>query len=715
MKYNRILLILISCFFISGAIVFAQEKRNPVKIEGKTFLPIKVLARPYSNIYKEKDESKGTVLENVPAFQSYYVYEKPTPLELESEQGWYEVGSDNRGTVIGWMRSEDICEWKQTMCLTYTHPQGRKPVLMFEKKRDLVSLINDLPNNRINRTQEYYRSIESQNLPNNFPIKSVEPSKAIDLDKEFYLLPILDFQPIDIENREGRLLKITAVAGTSPDARGATDIREDKKYLNMAVEGVSEISPEKLAKLKVDLVWVMDTTVSMEPHLLKTIDVVREVSKQISSAPQLKDSLRVGFWGYRDCLDDIPGIEYTTYNYTPELQPVDTFMNTIKTINVTKTDSVDWAEDMFSGLNDALVNTSWNQDALRLIILVGDAPGHEPGHKWNLSGQNESTIRMFADDNAIYIYSLFLKDKRAKKYFNTATGQFQTVSMNKGSGGESTYWNIDTNNLDDFAKVTTSLTETIKTLLSYTKPGKPVLKDIPSDADIKTADGTKNEYKNIDRIDSKAAAWLDSDSFTQEKPLAVQNGSIVPEYERLAQRMIRAAMVEWIGSHTGAKSPRDITAWVTDKDLINPNIQSLEVRLLINKRQLDSLVTVLTDVIAAGTKGKISGGDFFEMLQSTAATAAREPDQIKNAQNMANSGLIPEFLIGLPYKSQLMAISNELWNSWSMDEQDDFLNSLRAKIEAYKDTHDNSEGWIALNEGDDPGEYVYPINLSLLP
>jgi serine/threonine-protein kinase PpkA len=72
-------------------------------------------------------------------------------------------------------------------------------------------------------------------------------------------------------------------------------------------------------------------------------------------------------------------------------------------------------------------------------------------------------------------------------------------------------------------------------------------------------------------------------------------------------------------------------------------------------------------------------------------------------------------LIGLPYKSQLMAISNELWNSWSMDEQDDFLNSLGAKIEAYKEIHDNSESWIALNEGDDPGEYVYPIILSLLP
>jgi hypothetical protein len=141
----------------------------------------------------------------------------------------------------------------------------------------------------------------------------------------------------------------------------------------------------------------------------------------------------------------------------------------------------------------------------------------------------------------------------------------------------------------------------------------------------------------------------------------------------------------------------------------------MEVRLLINKRQLASLQTVLKDVMAAGRKGQVSGGDFFDMLQATTATAAREPDQIKNAKSMAQSGLVPEFLVGLPYKSQLMDMTNELWGSWSLDEQNDFLDAVDAKIKAYQTIHDSPEGWIALNKGDDPGDHVYPINLSLLP
>ena len=141
----------------------------------------------------------------------------------------------------------------------------------------------------------------------------------------------------------------------------------------------------------------------------------------------------------------------------------------------------------------------------------------------------------------------------------------------------------------------------------------------------------------------------------------------------------------------------------------------MEVRLLINKRQLDSLTTVMNGVMKAGVMGQISGRDFFDSLQAVPAIAARDPNQIKNAKTVAQTGLIPEFLIGLPYQSQLMAMTNELWSSWSNDEQDEFLDELNAKIKAYQAIHDNPDGWVVLNKGDDPDEYVYPICLELLP
>ena len=149
--------------------------------------------------------------------------------------------------------------------------------------------------------------------------------------------------------------------------------------------------------------------------------------------------------------------------------------------------------------------------------------------------------------------------------------------------------------------------------------------------------------------------------------------------------------------------------------LLDPAVQSMEVRLLINKRQLDSLTVVLNDVMAAGRRGQIGGEDFFSALQATAATAAREPDQIRNAKTMAQTGLIPEFLQGLPYTSRLMDMTNELWASWGVDEQDEFLNDLEAKVDSYRAIHDRPEAWIALNQGDDPDDHVHPVSLELLP
>jgi uncharacterized protein YciI len=178
---------------------------------------------------------------------------------------------------------------------------------------------------------------------------------------------------------------------------------------------------------------------------------------------------------------------------------------------------------------------------------------------------------------------------------------------------------------------------------------------------------------------------------------------------------LKAAFVQWIGSQAGAQAPRDVVAWVTDKDLLTTDIQSLEVRLLINKQQLDSLRETLKTILAAGRKGQISGEDFFSSLQAAAASTARDPEMIKRAKSLAQSGLVPEFLVGLPYKSRIMDMTNELWGSWSVDEQDMFLADLEARIMAYETIHDGPEGWVQLNKSDDPSEYVYPISLELLP
>ncbi|WP_294956611.1 hypothetical protein [Sulfurovum sp.] len=675
------------------------KKRSPVKIEGKKLLALRVLARPFSNIYADKSVESTIVQSNVPAMQSYYVYTRPSAEDLELESGWYEVGSNSQGKVIGWMQSKDVFEWKQTMCLAYTHPEGRKPVLMFDSRSAINKLIKLPEEERVKEVEKLYTAIDDHNISQNFPVKSVEPKRAVDIQKEFYLLPILDFEAVDFGNREARVLKLTAVTGAKPGARGEDDIRNSSSYVENAVASSTVITKKKLKDLNVDIVWVFDTTVSMRPFIKDALDVVREVSTRMADNHPDNIKLNFGVWGYRDSVEDIPKIGYTTKNYTPELVGIKDFTTVLESVKVTQVDSVDYPEDMFSGISDAMGKTAWSPNAVKLIMLVGDAPSHKVGHKWNLTGENEETLRSFANDNGIYIAAFHLQNPKAMKYKELADTQYRTLATNPGSKeGQSAFIEVSTTNKEAFKKSANdeadAFINNIQTMRQVIK--KPNTKAVPLEKG-ELASSNNNELVDIDKI------------------IANDNNVSASKATNMANRMFHAAMVKWIGSQTEAKAPRDIVAWAIDKDLEDSEIPSMEVRVLVNKRQLDSLATVLQSIIRAGFTGQIAGEDFFTSLQAATATIARDPNMVKQAKRMADTGLIPEFLEGLPYQSQLMAITNEVWSSWSADEQNEFINALDAKVEAYKKIHNTPAGWISLNKGDDEDEKVYPLSLDLLP
>lgn len=703
-------------------------KRTPLQIEGKSVLPLRVLARAFSTVYKQPDKAGGTVEENVPAFQSFYVYDKKSSASDLDPLGWYEVGTDNNGTVVGWMHSDDVFEWKQTMCLSYTHPEGRNQVLMFDKREGLEKITALPADQRSAEVQKLYRAIEGGTIGADFPVLTVEPKMAVDIAKEFYLLPILDFAQIELNNREARILQLAAVT-RGDKARESSDIRVNKDFLESATRESTEINAQTLEKLKIDIVWVMDTTNSMMPYITQTLKVVEDASKRISADPQLAEAVHFGVWGYRDAME-IPGIGYTTKNYTPELRKINQFVNTLKTVDVTISGSQGYAEDVFSGINGAVDETAWTPDGIKLVILVGDAPSHEVGHKWNASGQSQDTLRAIADDRGISIFALHIKDPQAEKYHETAIEQFQALSTNEGAGDIPSYFAVASDDLPGFEKATRDVTDVVIGLIESarkltTKPPAPqaagemaaapagaaeARAGLPAAAS-KAAPGAPGE-----NVPAQTVGTVNLDLF--EEPAvepAKAEAEAQPTAAALAKSAMKAAFVEWIGSQAGAQAPRDVVAWVTDKDLLETDIQALEVRLLVNKRQLDSLRETLNTILLAGRQGQISGEDFFSSLQAAAATTARDPEMIKQSKSLAQTGLVPEFLVGLPYTSRIMDMNSELWSSWSVDEQDMFLADLEARIMAYETIHDSPEGWVQLNRNDDPDEFVYPITLELLP
>lgn len=675
----------------------STERRVPVKVKEGSILPLRVLTRPMAALYKKPDEKSEVVQSNLPVFMPFYVYTQPGGEDIAAETGWYEVGPDNRGTVTGWLKSADVFAWKQAMCLTYTHPEQRKPVLMFDGPQNLEALLGQSTEARAEAVKGLYATIDSGTIPQNFSIVSVEPKQAVDMVRQFYLLPILDHKVIQLDGREARLLELAAVSGGGEDAREKTDIRENVKFASAATKTSAEAAGQVAQSLKIDVVWVIDTTRSMGPYIDATKEVAGAVSAKLAENKALAENIRFGVWGYRDPVEAIPAIEYTTKNYTPQLQDIQSFLATMATVKETKTDSVDFPEDMFSGVSDAITQTQWTPGALRIVVLVGDAPGHELGHKWNLSGYGEETLRTLATEHNITLLGIQVRPKGAAKHQAKAEEQFKVLSLGKGSDIPA-YYSIQGTDMGSFAKTTGTIVASLQGLLEK------------ASSNTLSAALTK-EGGLVEEATGEMAALKEGEAApaTAEASKAMNEGTA-----GLAQAL-KAAVVQWVGSKAEAKPPRDVVAWVVDKDLTDPARQSLEVRLLISKRQLDSLATLLNEVIAAGRTGQISGDDFFTSLQAASVVASRDPNLLKNAKTIGQSGLIPGFLEGLPYHSRLMDMSNELWNSWNVTEQDQFLSEMDARVRAYKSLHDTPEGWVTLNPGADADESVYPIPLELLP
>jgi hypothetical protein len=644
-----------------------NDSPNPSTAPAKA-LPVKVITRPFSTIRQSADKTAPAARDNVPAFSIFYVYRQ--------SNGWYEVGAREEGTPLGWLSAEDAIEWKQNLIVKFTHPEGREPVLFFSKKPPLEAIARAPRSQRESEIRSLYSTIDTGTIPADFPVTAMEPRGMVDARKNFYMLPIVDFQGMDIDGREGRLLQVSALtrkrgagnfdtSGAKPNLKGAQDI-------------------------KVDVVFVMDLTRSMGPFAVKTLAMIQNTAEMLGQDAAVASALRFGFWGYRDSPEKCPGIEFNTKNFTPELQPIADFAKTLTTVEETKADSIDYEEDVFAGLADAIKKTVWRQDSIRLVVLVGDAPGRAPGStgkgfpdgpRGTASGMDATSIRKVADASRVYVTALYLNTPKWQSHVEAGEEQFRTFSRNPNSpSGSENFSLIDASNPTIYGETALSLAKGILQSIADARSGR---------------------------------TQSDSGSLPGEPVTDMESARRAGQ--RLASNMFRGAMMEWLGSKQGVEAPPDVTGWVSDKDLKNPVRQALDVQVFLTKNQLNDLKVMLDLVVNAGIQGKVSGKDFFDSLRAVVATAARDPGKIAKAETLAQTGLVPLFLKDLPYLSTVMEMSNESWSQMSPDAQSQFLNAVLAKLRYYQVIHDDPEQWVALTEGDSPDNYVAAIPLEQLP
>lgn len=125
----------------------------------------------------------------------------------------------------------------------------------------------------------------------------------------------------------------------------------------------------------IDVMFVIDTTGSMSGIISATLQKARDIAARLSSTAR---SARIGLVEFRDYGDD-----FMARTVQPLTEDLSTFGAGLDTLYADG--GGDWEEAVYSGIVTALAE-DWRPSAARTIIVMGDAPAHDPEYHTGYTG-----------------------------------------------------------------------------------------------------------------------------------------------------------------------------------------------------------------------------------------------------------------------------------------------------------------------------------------
>jgi hypothetical protein len=485
-------------------------------------------------------------------------------------------------------------------------------------------------------------------------------------------LPVVDYRLLDLDGDELRLVRLaSALPGERADPE-RPDRLDNPEYRRQAAQ--QRPDPERIAALGVDLVFVMDMTRSMQPYLDRTKAAVAAIAEGVAEAG-LAERLRFGLVGFRDDVEKAPDLEFTRRNFTPELVDGAVFATLLEQdAKAATVSSPGYSEEVFAGIEEGL-DSAWRDNSLKVLVLVGDASGHPPDHPQSTTNKDASVLRMAAQDRQVHIMAIQLLNPKFPEDQARAEAQFGELSKERADG-------------------------------------QPVLLQVRTDAEEDYRQAVDQSVAQLVKL-IETAGTAYAEGLPPEGAIEPNDDSIGAQADRAMQRLIRSAMVEYLGQD--AKPPRDLLVWAADRDLTNPSMRSLEVRVLLTREQLSDLILGLERILAAMREASISNLDFFDALQGLAAQSIKRPQDIARVDSVRQSGLVPSFIQSLPYVSEVLALNRDSYASLTAEQRADLNQRLLAKLSQYRKINETVDGWTSLNPQAEAGRKVYPLQLDYLP
>ncbi|WP_395609970.1 serine/threonine-protein kinase [Pseudomonas sp. B22129] len=492
------------------------------------------------------------------------------------------------------------------------------------------------------------------NSEDNQQVLALEPTASAVPQNQFYLLPIFDSKESFDEN--GQPVQLLNVASIDPGSVAA-------KPAARAVSANADA-------FRTAVVLVVDTTVSMQPYIDQVRDVVHALQTRIGERGEL-DSVSFGLVGFRNSIKKTPGLEYVAKTLITLDQGRDPqrFLDMARQVKASTVSSHSFNEDAFAGVMQAVDGMDWSGYGGRIILLVTDAGALRKNDPFATTQMNEAEVRQAALGKQIKIYALHLRTDAGKKTHAGAESQYRVLTADANPQIGDLYTPVpggDVHKLgervDEIGSVFANLVHQVR---SNTPQPVPLLSSAPSLADKSAAVGY-------------------------------------------------AMHMDFLGRKTASQAPQLVSAWTADRDLTNPALPAFQVCVMLTKLQLNDLQQSLKLIVDAARKTQTSPKDFFQEIASASAYMSRDPQALRKGGNLADGGILGEYLEGLPYRSKSLNMTQDLWLSLSVAEQEDFIDELDSKIRLYETFHNDLANWVRFGDAE-PGDALYRVPLSTLP
>jgi hypothetical protein len=625
---------------------------RPLLMEGKHTLYQRVLSTPGARLAAEPGgQGHATVI----PFTSFYVYAR-------REHGgtqWVQVGTDRHGTRTGWLPAASTLEWNHGLTAAFRNPADHDRVLLFKDSDSLRRLAQE---DDLTAYERLYAQAQQEQLPPDAPVVAIQPPGFIDIQEDFYLIPIRQHEDIYLGNERARMLQVSSVPLPRNDDNGRETEVPRQAY-------------------SAGLAFVIDSTLSMDPYIERTREAVRKIYDTLGNASLLGD-VSFALVAFRDNPDSAaPGLDYLTRTYVDLQQGRDAagFLSRVDSLRASRVSSRDFVEDAYAGVKQAIETLDWSDYEARYIVLITDAGARDGDDPLSSTGLGAESLRKLAQDKGIAIFVLHLLTPATMANHAADAAQYRELAEFPGIG--SLYYGVPTGDVGKFGEALDTLagqiTEQVR--LAATSDERPAQPAVPPSADTQLAE-----------LQAKVA------------------------------KLGYALRMKYLRQTEGGQVPEVFDAWLLDRDFRNPERAAVDVRVLLTRDQLSDLHDVLAAVLERAEEGMLSPQTFLDELQSLAVTMTRDPGQLGAAStgqgsSLADLGFMREYIEDLPYTPEVMGLSLDDWQSWSTKQQVAFVTRLEDKLDYYRALHDHTDLWVSLDNGPVSGDSVYPVPLEVLP